>query len=97
MKGYKEFHDEMILRDYLAYDRTRLALSRTFLAYMRTVIGLFASGAGLIVLQNRRVFEIIGYLFIGCAVAVFFVAVVYCGAYRRRLNELKDGGEEENG
>jgi putative membrane protein len=95
MKGYKDFHEEMILRDYLAYDRTRLALSRTFLAYVRTVIGLFASGAGLVVLQNRRLFEIIGYLFIGCSVAVFFVGISYCSRYRRRLDELQDEGAEE--
>ena len=26
IKGYKDFDEEMILRDYLAYDRTRLAI-----------------------------------------------------------------------
>ena len=38
----------MILRDYLAVDRTHLANERTFLAYIRTCLGLFATGAALI-------------------------------------------------
>ena len=38
----------MILRDYLATDRTHLANERTFLAYIRTCVGLFATGAALI-------------------------------------------------
>ena len=38
----------MILRDYLAADRTYLANERTLLAYIRTCVGLFATGAALI-------------------------------------------------
>ena len=53
MKHYSEFTGEMILRDVLAYDRTRLALSRTFLAFVRTALGLLASGAGLVILQKE--------------------------------------------
>lgn len=36
--NYKNNPDEIILRDYLAIDRTILANERTYLSYMRTVV-----------------------------------------------------------
>lgn len=39
---------EMILRDELALDRTRLANERTLLAYARTAIMLFVTGGTLL-------------------------------------------------
>jgi len=40
--------DELILRDHLALDRTRLANERTFLAYVRTAMMLLLAGATVI-------------------------------------------------
>ena len=37
--------EEMILRDYLALDRTVLANDRTFLSYMRTALAFVIAGA----------------------------------------------------
>lgn len=47
--------DELILRDLLALDRTRLANERTFLAYLRTAIMVGVSGVTFIKLfpHNR--------------------------------------------
>jgi len=46
---YSKFNQsEMILRDYLAQDRTKLANERTFLAYLRTAITFSAAGGTLI-------------------------------------------------
>ena len=54
MKGYEDFNEELILRDYLAYDRTRLSLMRTFLSFGRTSLGLLASGIGLFIVRSTR-------------------------------------------
>jgi len=54
----------MILRDYLATDRTHLANERTFLAYIRTCVGLFATGAALINFVDNNVLIVLGYIFI---------------------------------
>ncbi len=40
--------DEMIVRDYLALDRTRLANERTLLAYLRSGVSLVLAGATLL-------------------------------------------------
>ena len=59
MKHYSEFTGEMILRDVLAYDRTRLALSRTFLAFVRTALSeeILFRGFLLKRIQNRTGFK----------------------------------------
>lgn len=40
--------NEMIMRDFLAYDRTILANERTLLAYIRTTIAFLAAGVTII-------------------------------------------------
>ena len=63
LKNYKAFRDEMILRDYLALDRTILANERTLLAYLRTFIGTFSAGIALIKLFDTSLINIVGYTF----------------------------------
>lgn len=65
--------DQMILRDYLARDRTKLASERTFLAYIRTALGLFSAGAGCVKFIN----DVLPLYIIGCillAVSPFVLA-----------------------
>lgn len=87
---YKDHEDEMILRDYLAYDRTKFALLRTFLSIERTALGLLASGAGLVILQTSAMLVSIGYVLIVVAFAVFVAGGVYSAKAKKRLDGLKD-------
>lgn len=99
---YAEYEDDMILRDHLAYDRTKFALLRTFLAIERTALGLLASGAGLVILQTSRTLVSIGYVLCAVALVVFVVGGVYSWRAKKRLDGLKDnqpgnGGVPEKG
>lgn len=58
---------EMILRDYLALDRTRLANQRTLLAFARTAIMLIATGITFMKLFDDRTLFITGILFLPLA------------------------------
>jgi putative membrane protein len=79
----------MILRDYLAMDRTVLANQRTILAYFRTFIGLIAAGIGIIKLTDETVLIIIGWIFVLLSPAVLAVGVVQYRKYRHKYsNEL---------
>ena len=60
LENYERFHSGMILRDYLARDRTALASERTLLAYVRTFAGLFASGMGVLKLFDSPLASIAG-------------------------------------
>ena len=64
LKNYSTFRDEMILRDYLALDRTILANERTLLAYLRTFIGTFSAGIVIVKLLDTPLVNVIGYVFV---------------------------------
>lgn len=87
---YKDHEDEMILRDYLAYDRTKFALLRTVLSIGRTALGLLASGAGLVILQNSAILVVIGYALVITAAIVFAAGCVYGFRAKRRLDGLRE-------
>jgi len=77
MKHYENNKEEMILRDFLAVDRTDLANERTLLAYMRTFIGLLVSGVGLIKFIDDRFLIVIGY-----SLSILSPFILLLGLYR---------------
>lgn len=85
---YEEFEGEMILRDHLAYDRTKFALVRTFLSICRTSLGLLASGAGLVILQTSKALVALGCVLIVAAAMVMAVGSMYSYRAKRRLDGL---------
>lgn len=71
---YEQFkREEMILRDWLALDRTVLANKRTFLAYGRTAIALFALGIAFVKLIDHEFFEISGFVLMALGILVFII------------------------
>jgi putative membrane protein len=73
---YAEFkREEMILRDWLALDRTVLANKRTFLAYGRTAIALIILGMAFVKLINHQWFEIAGFSLIALGIVVFTIGL----------------------
>lgn len=61
---YKKNEKEMILRDFLAADRTILANERTFLSYVRTSLNFTVAGISFIKLFEYKILKIIGTIFI---------------------------------
>ncbi len=88
MRFYSEFNDRMILRDYLALDRTILANKRTILAYFRTFIGLVASGTGMIKLVATPVITVIGYVFIILAFPLMITGIIEFLRVSRSLSRI---------
>ena len=74
--SYRDFNDdELILRDLLALDRTRLANERTFLAYVRTSIMVGVSGVSLIKLfPDSRFAQISGWTLLPIAALLMLFA-----------------------
>jgi len=63
--------EKMILRDFLALDRTILAIERTMLAYMRTAMMLLISAITFIKLfQQNQFLIILGYILIPCSIGI---------------------------
>lgn len=86
---YAEFkRDDMILRDWLALDRTVLANQRTFLAYSRTAMTMAVLGIAFVKLIGHPFFEISGFLLILFGVFVFYVGWREYSANAKRFENL---------
>jgi putative membrane protein len=83
---YSRFdHDQLILRDVLAADRTVLANERTFLAYLRTAVALFVSGVTFIKLLDYAWLAILGWIFILLGIHTFIYGLLHYRHMHRRL------------
>ena len=85
---YSELSSEMILRDYLAYDRTRMALIRTVLSIIRTALGLFATGIGLVIAHTEMIQLYLGYVLITVAAVVLIYGIYYGFKTKRKLDTV---------
>lgn len=88
---YQGLEDRLILRDYLAADRTILANERTFLAYIRTALTLFVAGLSFVHLKifSSPIVEAIGVIFILLGIATFFVGLVRYKRMQVLIREIK--------
>ena len=85
---YKEFNDNMIIRDYLALDRTILANRRTLLSYVRTFIGLFGGGIGLVELLDNGIIMVMGYFSIAISVPILVIGIINFIKIRKSLSSI---------
>ncbi len=73
---YSSFkRDDMILRDWLALDRTVFANKRTFLAYARTAIALIVLGIALVKFIDHDALEFGGFLLMAFGSVIFIVGL----------------------
>ncbi|MBI2287499.1 MAG: DUF202 domain-containing protein [Chloroflexi bacterium] len=80
--------EELILRDYLAADRTSLANERTLLSYIRTSVALAAAGGSLIHFLTSLVADIGGGLLLALAAGILGVGFQRFLWYKRRLKNI---------
>lgn len=78
----------LILRDWLALDRTFLANERTLLAYLRTALGLLAAGAGLVHFFDETFTYVAGWILIGLSPLVILVAAIRFVSVQGRLHAI---------
>jgi putative membrane protein len=79
--------EELILRDHLALDRTRLANERTLLAYMRTALMLVVAGATAVKFVGENTTVIVsGWLFVGLGIIVALIGGWRFLAMQRDIN-----------
>ena len=93
LKNYSVFRNDLILRDYLALDRTILANERTLLAYLRTFIGTFSAGIAMVKLLDIPLTTVIGYIFTAISPVFLVLGVV---RYIQISRKLKTIDEEVN-
>ena len=88
---YARFENNaLILRDYLAADRTVLANERTVLSYIRTALAFAAAGGALIHFFDSVVVEVVSWVLIFLAIGIVAVGARRYVRMRRRLARLMD-------
>ena len=90
---------EVILRDYLAIERTRLANERTLLSYIKSSLYLLLGGITVLQLKNYPELE-----YLGITALVFSAIFLFIGIYRftllkkslKRLYYMSENNERED-
>ncbi len=82
--------EELIMRDYLAVDRTALANERTLLANIRTVLSLFVVGVSLLQFFNSLVLHSVGWVLIIFAPGVLASGLWRFLIMRRQIKRMKE-------
>ncbi|MEP0369314.1 MAG: DUF202 domain-containing protein [Cyclobacteriaceae bacterium] len=84
----------MILRDYLAIDRTKLANQRTLLSFIRTALYLVVSGVALTKVKALEQISWLGYVIIAASIIVLVIGVVNYFLFRNKIQKgYKDADE----
>lgn len=92
MKGILRFgyrftnKEEIILRDFLAMERTRLANERTFMSYIRTSLFFFTGGLTLLQFEDYQNIHWLAYLAVVVSIIMVIVGVVRFIILSRRLH-----------
>ncbi len=87
--AYSDFQqEEMILRDFLAADRTMLANERTFLSYTRTALAFVIGGASLIHFLDGMLADAGGVVMIAAGAGALGFGVQRYRWYKRRISVL---------
>lgn len=93
---YDRFNSrDLIIRDYLAIQRTNLANERTFLAYVRTSVGLAVVGVSFIKLMDEKFVIIVGVVLLAFSVVSLVVGVVNYFRRKKQIPQLADLEDEK--
>jgi putative membrane protein len=85
---YSRFGKDMILRDYLAVDRTLLANENTLLAYIRTAIAFFVAGVSFVRFFDNPVMAYIGWALVPIALATVVIGAIRYQKMRTAISKI---------
>ncbi|MBU3820591.1 DUF202 domain-containing protein [Flavobacteriaceae bacterium XHP0103] len=80
--------EEVILRDYLAIERTRLANERTLLSYIRSSLYLLLGGIAFFQLEIFPNFRFLAYISLFFSVLFFVIGIYRFSLLKKSLKKL---------
>ena len=78
---------ELIVRDYLARQRTHLANERTLLSYIRTSLYFLVSGTALLEVKALEHISTLGYLAFGLCILLLFLGFFNFLRVRKKMKK----------
>ncbi len=79
--------EELITRDYLAIERTRLANERTFLSYFRTAVVLLSSGIAVLKLEVLEEISDLGLFLLLLGPAIMVLGIIRFLYVKRQIKK----------
>lgn len=80
--------EEIILRDHLAMERTKLANERTLLSYIRSSLYLILGGIAFLGMKKFEEVIYIGYFSLGLSVVILLIGIVRFIQLRKHLKKI---------
>ncbi len=80
--------EEIILRDHLAMERTKLANERTLLSYVRTSLYLFLGGIGILGLKDFEDLKILGYISLTFSLTTLIIGFLRFFQLKKHLRKV---------
>ncbi|NMM48135.1 DUF202 domain-containing protein [Marinigracilibium pacificum] len=90
-----EVREKIILRDFLALERTTLANERTFFAYIRTGLYLTIAGIGILKIENLETLKWMAYLLFGISAVLITFGFLRYAVLQKKLSRFYDRAEFE--
>lgn len=78
---------ELITRDWLAIDRTKMANERTFLAYLRTFIVILGSGVAILKVDVLEDLAGLGFSFVALAPVILVLGIARYLHVRKHIHK----------
>lgn len=97
-KKVKKVKEDLITRDWLAIDRTRMANERTFLAYLRTFIVVLSSAVAILKVEALQNMFDLGIFFLVIAPVILIIGLarfLYVRQHIKKYHTIKIEVEEE--
>lgn len=86
-KTVRKVKEDLITRDWLAIDRTRMANERTFLAYLRTFIVVLSSGVAILRVEALQDMFDLGIFLLVIAPIIFVIGLARFLYVRRHIKK----------
>ncbi|HDQ44567.1 MAG TPA: DUF202 domain-containing protein [bacterium] len=80
--------EEIILRDHLAMERTKLANERTFLSYLRTSLYLVLGGIAFLGMKDFEKIRVFGYASLVLSILIFLIGIIRFLQLRAHLKRM---------
>jgi putative membrane protein len=85
-----ENREEIILRDHLAIERTRLSNERTLLSYIRTSLYLMLGGIAFLGMQGLEEIKVMGYFSLSLSFIILVIGIARFFQLKKQIKKMYD-------
>jgi putative membrane protein len=82
--------EEIILRDHLALERTKLANERTLLSYIRTSLYLLLGGLAFLGMKDLERIKNLGYFSLALSIILLIIGILRFYQLKKHLQKMYD-------